>query len=59
MIRRACTRTGHRYAAIRGVPLPVLFCRRWFCRSAVPAPWVPEPLRSMLARECFVREVRR
>lgn len=50
--RRACRRKGHRFAEIEGVNLPVIFCRRWFCKASIPAPWVPEPLRSALAKEC-------
>lgn len=46
-IRKRCVRTGHRWDY--SMPLPIQFCRRWFCAAERVAPWVPPgPMRTGL-----------
>ena len=40
MIRKKCVQKGHVFVGIEGVPLPMVYCRRWFCQGEDVAPWV-------------------
>jgi hypothetical protein len=54
-IRKRCVWHGHRWMSeaqwMSRVPqLPVEFCLRWRCEGSRVAPWVEEPLASLLRR---------
>jgi len=46
--RKRCQLRGHKFRELEGVPLPVLFCRRWRCEAETVAPWVHGELRTAL-----------
>lgn len=40
-VRKKCVRDGHRFTEIAGVPLPYVFCSRWFCDGCAVSRWAP------------------
>lgn len=39
-VRKTCLRKGHRFREVAGVPLPYVFCARWFCGASKVSDWV-------------------